>query len=93
MEKGWDSEAYVTTYNEEVIISADKTFTSKTYESNTDTYGDSTETYSGTYTYSNGTLTLTADGQTMAVKVYINNNKYLILGDENTYSANAYLKQ
>lgn len=85
---------YVTTYVKwEYIFSTDGAFTTKEYESNTGTYGLPKYTDSGTYTYSNGTLTMTVDEESQGSKAYIYNNKYLIIGDEKSYSVYAYVKQ
>jgi len=84
------------TYTKIVLtFNNDGTMNEKTYNSTTGNYGLPEIEYTLTYTYSNGSLQMkTPEGQLSPVyKVIIFQNKYLILGNETSATANAYFKQ
>jgi len=84
------------TYTKIVLtFNNDGTMNEKIYNSTTGNYGLPEIEYTLTYTYSNGSLQMkTPEGQLSPVyKVIIFQNKYLILGNETSATANAYFKQ
>ena len=102
-EYGWDGteNKYETTYYKDVCkFNSDDTYEYAEYESNTEAFDpppDTTET--GTYIYADGTLTITpanVDPEELPpppIKGTIYNNSYLIIGDETSAKAYAFLKQ
>ncbi len=99
MDEYWSEtdDGYLPYYaKEEYIFNQDGTLTFNSYESETGSFEEPPDTMIGTYTYSNDTLTMTFEDEeeeSDTFKIAIYNNKYLILGDETSTTAYAFLKQ
>jgi hypothetical protein len=94
MNKMWnnDTQNYDQTYYKiEYLFNNDGTVKLNNYKSSDGTFGLPFSTITGTY--SNGTLTMTINGSTSSNKVTVYNSKYLILGDETSVTAYAFIKQ
>jgi hypothetical protein len=86
---------YVTRYYKTVFtFETNGNISIQDYEStNPNDYGSPVEDFSATYTYSDGTLTITPSGETSETgKVAVYSN-VLIIGDETSATAFAFIKQ